>query len=269
MFVNFRTPREFAEEEREIYDAFAAYAALAIRFARMTREVPKTVHEILGKTLNPILGRTLGDLRSLATDLVSDEIPNSPGIARAKATVDKLIAFTDWYANAYAEGEIDEVPVRGVFTIWEAAAQHWHDRTGDTPLQVVVNMESVPDCSVAARVVHLADIADSLLRTALEQRASRVEMHASVIDGATVEIEVADNGDVFTEPLRVFEFDATKVLPEGRGRTLWWCRTALLRDGGSLALRSSPDSQSGTSPRGNRFVLRLPVKPRKPALASA
>jgi signal transduction histidine kinase len=269
MFVNFRTPHEFAEEEGEVYDAFATYAALAIRFARMTREVPRTVHEILGKTLNPILGRTLGDLQSIARELGTDEVLDGQRISRAKATVDELVTFSRWYAEAYAEGELEEVPMRGVLTIWETAAARWHDATDHFRLEVSVRMESVPDYSVAARVAHLTDIADSLLRTALEQRSTRVEVRASVRDGTTVEIEVSDNGEMFAEPAQVFEFDASKVLPEGRGRTLWWCRTALLKDGGSLALRSAPDGQHATSPRGNRFVLRLPIKVRAPPPATA
>jgi hypothetical protein len=103
------------------------------------------------------------------------------------------------------------------------------------------------------------EIAKSLLRTALERGASRLEIEVLRSEDAFVEFSIHFDGKPIEPDQRIFDFDATKALPELKGRTLWWCRTALLRNRGGLALKRDETREPNAEKAGSTFIMHLPT----------
>lgn len=237
MFVNYRTPRRFAEWEKNLHVAMASHAALVIRYARTLGSVARDTHRILGNVLNPIMVE------------FSEFLAHHQAIAQTaddphRAAVDRLGKRVKWLLDAYQPESAREAEVNEIVHEFQSAGQGHN---------VTVEKEPYGDRVIVSVVLaHIRGVVRSLYRVALESHANRIRIFVSRSDVNWIHLRFAHDGQNQPRASEVFQFDPNGPLHVGEGRTLWWCRTALLSNGAWLTLEQAAPSVT--------FLLRLPVK---------
>ncbi|WP_432871522.1 sensor histidine kinase [Microbispora rosea] len=167
-----------------------------------------------------------------------------PAAERMQQIIDELLAFARLRNTPCSAEPVD----LGALVRAEAAA-----RTTGVP----VRSRTEPDVQVLGNRVQLASIVTNLLVNAQRHATRQVEVSAERA-GAHALVVVQDDGDGVDEKdrERIFEpfirLEAGRRLdPDGSGLGLALCRAIAVAHEGSLCVEDSP--------RGARFVLRLPI----------
>ncbi|WP_432932306.1 sensor histidine kinase [Microbispora sp. CA-135349] len=166
-----------------------------------------------------------------------------PAADRMQQIIDELLAFARFRNTPRSSEPVD----LGALVVAEAAA-----RTG-----VPVHARTEPDVRVLGNRVQLASIVTNLLVNAQRHATGQVDVSAERA-GAQALVVVLDDGDGVgkEDRERIFEpftrLEAGRRLdPDGSGLGLALCRAIAVAHDGSLCVEDSP--------RGARFVLRLPL----------
>ncbi|MEV7802601.1 HAMP domain-containing sensor histidine kinase [Microbispora sp. NPDC088329] len=166
-----------------------------------------------------------------------------PATDRMQQIIDELLAFARFRNTPCSSEPVD----LGALVRAEAAA-----RTG-----VPVHARTEPDVRVLGNRVQLASIVTNLLVNAQRHATGQVDVSAERA-GAQALVVVLDDGDGVgkEDRERIFEpftrLEAGRRLdPDGSGLGLALCRAIAVAHDGSLCVEDSP--------RGARFVLRLPL----------
>ncbi|MEU8194849.1 HAMP domain-containing sensor histidine kinase [Microbispora amethystogenes] len=169
-----------------------------------------------------------------------------PVAERLQQIIDELLAFARLRNTPCVSEPVD----LGALVRAEVAA-----RGGEVP----VHARTEPGLRVLGSRVQLACVVTNLLVNAQRHAISKVDVTAEPADGQAL-VTVLDDGDGVAEEdrERVFEpfvrLDAARRLdPGGSGLGLALCRAIAVAHKGSLRIEDSP--------RGARFVLRLPLLP--------
>lgn len=268
MFVNYRQPHEFTDNEKRILETFANYAAIAIQNARRIQAVRRVREQQIAAErldlLNSIaptfahkLSNAAGTIPVAIQEIRRKLLDPSPYVQRQLERIEVDAQELMRMAKQLRQGLHAGAPEQ--LDILELLASVRKSIMDDYPafsfdLQVDIALTYIHGIRLQLREVLL-----NLGRNAIEATLpdpGRLTIHAHPSeDEQFLEIEFSDTGrgiDPEDQP-RIFDLGFTTKSKRGMGFGLWWCQTVLRSQGGDVQLKSS---QSGM---GATFVVRLPV----------
>lgn len=267
MFINFRRPHRFSEEEKAIIDALASSAALAIQNRRDLERRQQDLVTITHQLQAP-LAALIGHLSAVnEVSLLAGE--KEEYIANAHALAEDSLAMCHGTSMAFAraagremsflESQIDPVPELKKICLRLQATNNRDDlrfsfRVGKDPRAVRLDREVF--ASVMYSLVHNAMKYSDEGSTVKVEHSFVKHSGTSVISIATIgePIPAEDKELVFERFRRSRTLETTGRHHKGVGIGLWVARELMFAVGGDLTLHLSR-----RNPRFSQFVVHLPA----------
>jgi signal transduction histidine kinase len=268
MFVNYRQPHEFTDNEKRILETFVNYAAIAIQNARLIQAVRRvreqqiateqlTVLNSIAPTFAHKLSNAAGTIPVAVQEIrrkLLDPNPYVQGqLERIETDAQELMRMAKQLRQGLHAGAPEQL---NILELLSSVRQTIMDDypTFSFDLQVDTTLTYIHGTRLQLREVFLNLGRNAIEATLPDPGQLTIHAHPSE-DEQFLEIEFSDTGrgiDPEDQP-RIFDLGFTTKSKRGMGFGLWWCRTVLRSQGGNVQLKSS---QSGM---GATFVVRLSV----------
>lgn len=269
MFANYRSPHEFTEDEKRILETFANYAALAIKNARLLEELKQTQEQRLAAERWATLGKAAANL--------AHRINNTAGVVPLAVQDLKELLAQLLMVSEHREliaGDLERIERNTRLTLELADVLLKPFKGGPTQrldvnvlLREVVALLALPD-TIQLRMnlspdLHpiytsplLVDVFVELISNAVKAMpyGGQLEIGSRLGSKDQVEIWFSDTGVGISDAHREKVFDLFFTTHEDNlGFGLWWVKTFLLQQGGTIVLERKVGP-------GVKFIIRLPVR---------
>lgn len=278
MFVNYRTPHQFTGDERRIIETFGSYAAIAINNARLFAK-EQTAREQLRKEQERRLAAeawaTLGKAAANLAHRINNTIAAiPPSVAEIEmlpqARVEKkeirdrlqriernaryALELADQLLRPFRPGEA------GYFEVNALLDQAIGRIRIPTSIKLVRRYgDNLPKVHTTGQ---LQVAFEEFLSNAIKAmpRGGQLEIGSRELEGKWVQVWFADSGHGIPEEVRnrlfgMFVASDAAGYRAGLGLGLWWVKTFVEQQGGTITFQDEPKG-------GTRFILRLPVERR-------
>jgi signal transduction histidine kinase len=271
MFANYRSPHEFTEDEKRILETFASYAAIVIKNARLLAELKQVQEQRLAAERWATLGKAVANLAHRINNTTA-LVPVS--VQDLKELLSQLPISKE--EREQIDSDLRRIERNTQFTLELADVLLKPFKSGPTErlhvnvlLEKAITLSPLPDTiklekSCSSSLPHittsplLVDVFVELISNATKAmpHGGRLEIASRLVPGDRVEIWFTDTGlGIPAEHQeRVFDLFFT-TREESLGFGLWWIKTFILQQGGTIKLKSEIG-------RGTTFTICLPVHQR-------
>lgn len=263
MFANYREPHCFSEDEVRILETFGNYAAIAIKNARLQERLrAEEAWATLGKAAANLAHRinnTIGVIpvnvqelrRLLSEEKLSDrDIRNS--LERIQRNAEHALEMARRLLQPFQLSETRH------FNVNDLLAQALAEAEIPPHIKVIPQYASSLPPIQTSRQLQIAF--GELISNAVKAmpNGGKLEVGSKAVPPNWVEVWIADTGHGIPEELRpklfgMFAASDIGGYRAGLGLGLWWVRTFIEREGGTINVRSQID-------QGTKFTIRLPIK---------